>query len=204
MSVDFRLHIKRGDFSLELEKSLSSKEVTAIVGPSGSGKTSLLRAIAGLDRYKEGYVKVGNHIWQQNDIFIPTYKREVGYVFQEAELFAHLNVEENLCYGLSRKASISKTDLSDLVDLLGIESLLPRKVHFLSGGERQRVALARALATDPKLLLLDEPLSSLDEEMKEEIIPFLKKLQHKLLIPVLYVSHSKSEISRLADKILNI
>jgi len=200
MSIEARLRIDHGTFSLDAELSVSDRGVTAIFGPSGCGKTTLLRAIAGLDRGPDGYLKVGEAVWQDAETFIPPHQRPLGYVFQEASLFSHLSVKGNLEYGYKRVAHSSRrVEFEHAVTLLGLDPLLSRDTEDLSGGERQRVAIARALLTSPNLLLLDEPLTGLDMDSKAEIVPYLERLHGELDIPVLYVSHAPDEVARLAD-----
>lgn len=193
------------DFSLDVALALPGRGVTAIFGPSGCGKTSLLRSIAGLERASRGHLVVNGEVWQDDEksIFRPVHERALGYVFQEASLFAHLSVQRNLDFGLHRvPLSQRRVSLEQAVELLGIEGLLQRQPGTLSGGERQRVAIARALATSPRLLLMDEPLASLDMHRKAEILPYLERLQAQLDIPVLYVSHAPDEVARLADHLV--
>lgn len=203
MSLEFRFKIARGDFTLDVDVSVPAKGVTAIFGPSGCGKTTLLRAIAGLEKDPLGYCGVNGDIWQDEACYVPAHKRSVGFIFQEASLFKHLNVQRNLEYGLRRiSQSEHKVSLQRAIDLLDIGHLLRRRAHQLSGGERQRVAIARALAVSPRVLLMDEPLSALDHSRKQEIMPYLESLHDELEIPVLYVSHSPDEVSRLADHLV--
>ncbi len=205
MSIKARFNITKGDFTLEVDFAIPESGITAIMGPSGCGKTTLLRTIAGLERSAKGYLKVGETIWQDGKCFVPTHKRSLGYVFQEASLFSHLNVEGNLKYGLKRVKHLEQTrSLDKAVDLLGIGHLLNRSVGQLSGGEKQRVAIARALALSPEILLMDEPLAALDSARKQEIIPYLESVNAELQIPVLYVSHSTDEVARLANHIVLI
>ncbi len=200
MKIEARFRINRGDFRLDVDLNLPGQGVTAILGPSGSGKTTLLRAIAGLEHYPGGKLKVGGLCWQEGKNFVPPHQRPLAYVFQEASLFAHLNVHRNLEYGLKRVPKADhKVSLAQAISLLGIEHLLERKPETLSGGERQRVAIARALAVSPQLLMMDEPLASLDIKLKQEILPYIEMLHQKLDIPVIYVSHSPDEVARLAD-----
>ena len=212
MSIDISLEFSRGDFTLALETSFNGTGVTAIFGRSGSGKTTLLRCIAGLERAR-GEVTVNGESWQNATQFLPVHQRAIAYVFQQPSLFPHLSVEDNLLYGFKRtaksarslssiKKTLAKTAFAETVALLGLEQLLTRMPHQLSGGQQQRAAIARALLTSPRLLLLDEPLSSLDTESKEEILPYIERLNRNLGVPILYVSHSAREVTRLADDVL--
>lgn len=190
-----------GDFSIDVALDLPGRGVTAIFGSSGSGKTTLLRCVAGLERARHGYLNVNGQIWQDDAscLFVPVHQRSLGYVFQEASLFAHLNVQRNLDYGLRRvPAAEQRVSLDQAIELLGLGHLLERQPGTLSGGERQRVAIARALATSPRVLLMDEPLASLDMQRKAEVLPYLERLHEELDIPVLYVSHDPDEVARLA------
>lgn len=203
MSIDLRFDFQQGGFSTKLALELPSNGITAIFGPSGSGKTSLLRAIAGLDRYQGSFVSVSGAIWQDDSCFVPVHQRPLGVVFQEASLFAHLNVQENIEFGRKRAGlAVGNGETSAIIEMLDLGSLLKRHTINLSGGEQQRVALARALAVEPKLLLLDEPLASLDEKRKNEILPYLDTLHRESEIPMLYVTHSLNEVSRLADQMV--
>ena len=194
--IDLRLH----EFRLDVDLSLPGRGVTALFGQSGSGKTTLLRCIAGLQLTSNGFVSVNSEIWQDERTFVPVHRRSLGYVFQEASLFGHLPVRQNLEYGVKRVPPAQRTvSQHDVIELLGIGPLLNRSSGSLSGGERQRVAIARALAVSPRLLLMDEPLASLDVARKQEILPYLQRLHDDLDIPVLYVSHSPDEVARLAD-----
>lgn len=201
MSLEVRFPLRRGEFSLDVDLALPGAGVTAISGKSGSGKTSLLRAVAGLDFHEGGFVKLGDSVWQDGGKFVPPHRRGVGYVFQEAGLFPHLTVGGNIDYGRKRAG---KGGAEDWLELLGIGGLMERKPSTLSGGERQRVAMARALAARPEILLMDEPLASLDAERKAEVLPYLAALHGELSIPVLYVSHDAGEIARLADHLVLI
>ena len=202
--ITARLQLQRSDFVLDVDLRLPGQGVTALFGPSGCGKTSLLRSIAGLERAR-GAVVVNGEVWQDDATrqWLPTHQRALGYVFQEASLFPHLTAEGNIRYGLRRTpAARQRVALEQIIDLLGIAPLLSRKPATLSGGERQRVSMARALATSPRVLLMDEPLSALDAERKAEVLPYLDKLGERLALPILYVSHSIDEVSRLADQML--
>ncbi len=203
MNIEARFRIDRGDFSLDVDLTIPGSGVTALFGPSGCGKTTLLRAMAGLERAPDGYLRVGDAVWQDAGHFLAPYQRRLGYVFQEPSLFPHLTVRRNLEYGLKRlEAGDRKVSLEQAVDLLGIGHLLERRPHQLSGGEQQRVAIARALSTSPAMLLLDEPLAALDSQRKAEILPYLDSLHRSLSIPVLYVSHSRREVARMADHLV--
>jgi molybdate transport system ATP-binding protein len=201
-SIQARFRIDRPGFTLDVDLALPSRGVTALFGPSGSGKTTLLRCIAGLERAPQGFLCVNGEVWQDGKTWLPTHERPLGYVFQEASLFSHLSVLGNLQYGRKRIAAAQRVSLDRSVELLGIERLLERKPDRLSGGERQRVAIARALAAGPRILLMDEPLASLDLKRKHEILPYLERLHDELEIPVLYVSHSPDEVARLADSLV--
>jgi molybdate transport system ATP-binding protein len=188
-----------GDFTLDVSLDLPAQGITALFGHSGSGKTSVLRAIAGLTPF-DGHLTVGGEEWQGGGKVLPVHRRPLGYVFQEASLFPHLSVQENLLFGFKRIPKSSRQlSLAQVVEWLGLEPLLQRRSQRLSGGERQRVAIGRALLSSPRLLLMDEPLSALDEQSKREILPYLERLHDFLPIPVLYVSHSLTEVARLAD-----
>lgn len=202
MSVQVRLQRSFDDFTLDIEFTAPSQGVTALFGPSGAGKTQTLRAIAGLEKHTGGEVIVNGTVWQKDKAFRPPQKRSVGYVFQEASLFDHLDVAGNIDFGLKRRGGAEAGQRQKLIDLLEIGPLLHRRTHALSGGERQRVALARALVPQPDLLLMDEPLSALDQARKQEIIPYLDTLTRQLRIPALLVSHDHDEVARLADHLV--
>ena len=203
--ITARFQLDYGAFQLAVDLSLPASGVTVLFGHSGSGKTTLLRCIAGLERAPRGKLEINGTIWQdsERDVFLPTHKRALGYVFQEANLFPHLTVAGNLKFGLKRITKQSNAvDLQHILELLGIDHLLNRKPDGLSGGERQRVAIARALALNPEILLMDEPLASLDFKRKQEILPFISRLHRELNIPVLYVTHSQQEVAQLADTLV--
>ncbi|MBN9406617.1 MAG: molybdenum ABC transporter ATP-binding protein [Burkholderiales bacterium] len=192
-------------FSLEVDVRLPGQGVSAIFGPSGCGKTTLLRCVAGLTRPAAGHVAVGAQVWQDDatGVWRPTHRRPLGMVFQDASLFPHLTVQRNLDFGQRRvPAAERRVSLEQAIELLGIGHLLARRPAGLSGGERQRVAIARALATSPRLLLMDEPLASLDAARKAELLPWFERLARELRIPVLYVTHALDEVARLADHLL--
>jgi molybdate transport system ATP-binding protein len=203
--IHARFRVEQGSFTLDVNVNLPGRGVSAIFGHSGSGKTTLLRCLAGLARPKDGRLCVNGEVWLDtaSGIFLPTHKRPLGYVFQEASLFPHLTVAGNLRYGMNRVAPATRrVELSQAAGLLGIGHLLDRMPAGLSGGERQRVGIARALLTSPRLLLLDEPLASLDQKRKLEILPYLERLHDELDIPILYVSHAPEEVARLADHLV--
>lgn len=197
--IDCRFRLERPNFALEVDLALPERGVTALFGHSGSGKTTLLRCIAGLERAPRGFLALNGEVWQDDDTWRPPFRRPIGYVFQEASLFTHLTVLGNLRYGMTRSPGSQPSSLDHAIDLLGIRPFLTRKADALSGGERQRVAIARALAVNPRLLLMDEPLASLDVKRKQEILPYLERLRDEMEIPIVYVSHSPNEVARLAD-----
>lgn len=205
LRVDLRL--LREGFTLQACVNLPLQGVSVLWGASGSGKTTLLRSLAGLER-AQGLVHMGSQRWQDDaqGLFTPVWQRRLAYVFQEASLFDHLDVQGNLDYGLNRlpsaQRSAARQAQNDAVEVLGIGHLLLRSPLNLSGGERQRVALARALSVQPCLLLLDEPLASLDLQRKQEVLPWLEKLRTHLKVPMLYVTHSADEVARLADTLV--
>lgn len=210
-SIHLQINISRTAFKLDVDLQLPGQGISAVLGPSGSGKTTLLRAVAGLEKPLNGRIHIGASIWQdsQTGIFLPTWQRSLGYVFQESSLLPHLNVTENLNFGLKRalrstgtKQSGATQSLNASIELLGIGHLLQRMPNELSGGERQRVAIARAIAMQPQLLLMDEPLASLDAARRQEIFPWLSKLRDELKMPMLYVTHSAEEVVRLADHLV--
>jgi molybdate transport system ATP-binding protein len=200
-----RLTLPRASFTLAVDLLLPPGGITVLFGASGSGKTSLLRCVAGLERARDTFIRVADQVWDDaaTGRFVPPWQRSVGYVFQEASLFEHLDVAGNLRFGLRRSGTGDTTAaLHSAIQLLGIETLLRRRVDELSGGERQRVAIARAIARRPSLLLLDEPLASLDQKRRAEILPWLGQLRDESLIPMLYVTHSADELARLADTLV--
>jgi len=209
MSIQAAFQIQRGAFSLEARFS-AGNGITALFGPSGCGKTSLLRALAGLDRHRNGLLEVAGTTWQRDDYFLPPHQRRLGYVFQEPSLFEHLSVAENIGFGSKRWAKHNQQSQSEhrsisgseLIEMMGVAPLLTRTTQQLSGGEKHRVAICRALATQPDLLLMDEPLAALDEAGKQDILPYIESLHQQLELPVIYVSHSVPEVARLADQII--
>ncbi|MGV3493086.1 MAG: molybdenum ABC transporter ATP-binding protein [Ramlibacter sp.] len=204
-ALQIRMVLERADFALDVDLALPAQGITALFGPSGSGKTTVLRCVAGLEPRARGVVRIAGETWQDDagGVLLPTWQRPLGYVFQEASLFEHLDVRGNLRYGLRRTAGDGAAPaLEAAVELLGIAQLLDRRVTTLSGGERQRVAIARALATQPRLLLLDEPMAALDFARRQEILPWLQRLRDEARVPMLYVTHSADEVARLADHLV--
>lgn len=204
MSLVVEARQRLGKFTLDAAFTAESG-VTALFGRSGSGKTSLIRVVAGLARPDEGRVVLSGDVLTDTarGIFAPAHRRRFGYVFQEARLFPHMTVGQNLDYGrwFAPKSARAESP-ARIVELLGIGDLLKRRPANLSGGEKQRVAIGRALLCAPRLLLLDEPLAALDEERKAEILPHLERLRDEVGIPILYVSHSVAEVSRIADRVV--
>ena len=190
-----------GDFRLDVSMSPPASGVTVLFGPSGSGKTTLLRCLAGLTRL-DGRLQVAGEVWQDGRNFVPPHKRGVGLVFQDAVLFEHLSVRENLLYGRRRRGLGEDASFGEMVDLLDLGPLLQRRPTRLSGGERQRVAICRALLSEPRLLLLDEPLAGLDAARKAEVIPYLETLKAQASAPIFYVTHDVAEAARLGDRML--
>lgn len=204
-TIHARFKLTQNNFALDVDFEIPGRGVTALFGKSGCGKTTILRCIAGLDRTRAGFMRINGDVWQDETMFVPTHARAIGYVFQEASLFAHLNVRRNIEYGWKRTPIAERrVDFNEIVALLGIDNLLAQKTDTLSGGQRQRVAIARALLSSPKLLLLDEPLANLDLDSRAEILPYLEKLHNQLDIPMIYVSHAPAEIAQLADHLVLI
>lgn len=197
LMVRFAHHYLDTGATIEVDLNLPLEGIIGVFGPSGSGKTTLLRVIAGLLRVAGAQIEMKER-WQDDQSFVPTHERRIGYVFQEPSLFPHLTVAGNLDYA-SRRAASEMLDQARILQLLGIEHLLSRRPNSLSGGEQQRVAIARAICSAPRLLILDEPLASLDYRRKQEILPYLQELKRELHIPMLYVSHSADELASLAD-----
>lgn len=200
------IRLQRADFNVDADFVIPEKGVLGIFGHSGSGKTTLLRCLAGLEKEVRGRIEVNGDVWLDEANTFSIQQRNIGYVFQEGRLFPHLSVAENLAYGTRRclacKAEDESMNREHLLELLNIGHLLKRNPFQLSGGEKQRVAIARALLKNPQMLLLDEPLASLDEKRKQEILPYLEKLHEELNIPMLYVSHNLDEMLRLCDHML--
>jgi len=205
-TIQLRYQLQRRDFALDVDLELPLRGISGVFGASGAGKTSLLRCVAGLERPASGRLLVAGDTWQDSSsgIWRDVHEREIGYVFQEPRLFPHLDVLGNIEYGQRRRERGAAKSLDRIVALLGLESLLQRSANELSGGEAQRVAIARALLCSPRFVLMDEPLASLDQARKDEILPFLDRLHAESDIPVIYVSHNIDEVCRLCDYLVVI
>ncbi len=209
MTVEVRLQHRFGDFSLDAEFA-AGMGVTALFGPSGSGKSTVVNAVSGLLKPDAGRIVVGNDILFDSsaDVALPTWRRRIGYVFQDARLLPHLTVRQNLLFGrwMRRRdiaaAGTGAIALAHVVDVLNLGHLLGRRPGALSGGEKQRVGIGRALLSCPRLLLMDEPLASLDHARRLEVLDYLNRIRHELALPVLYVTHSLDEVMRLADQVV--
>ena len=205
MSLEVDVDHRRGSFRLQA-RFTAAPGLTALFGRSGSGKTSLVSIVGGLIRPDRGRVIVDDQtlVDTERGLFVPAHKRRIGYVFQDSRLFPHLSVRRNLLYGrwFARGDGGASADLGSVVELLGIGHLLERQPDSLSGGEKQRVAIGRALLARPRLLLMDEPLASLDEARRAEILPFVERLRDEAGVPILYVSHSVAEVARLATTVV--
>jgi len=192
------------DFTIEVDVELQS-QVTAVFGPSGAGKTSVLDLIAGLRRPQSAFIQLHGRVLTDtaNRVEVPTRLREIGYVPQDLALFPHLSVHQNLLYGHNTKVETNHLfSFEHVTQVLEIQSLALRSVTDLAGGEKQRVALARALLTSPRLLLLDEPLASLDMNLKSKIIPYLARIRDEFRLPMLYITHDPEEVRALCDEVL--
>jgi molybdate transport system ATP-binding protein len=205
MSLAVDIDHRRDTFRLQAAFA-ASPGLTALFGPSGSGKTSVVNVVGGLIRPDRGRVAVDCQLLvdTSRSVFVPAHRRRIGYVFQDSRLFPHLSVRRNLLYGrwFAREGNAAATDLGQVVELLGIGHLLDRSPDSLSGGEKQRVAIGRALLAKPRLLLMDEPLASLDEQRRAEILPHIERLRDSAGVPILYVSHSVTEVARLATTVV--
>jgi molybdate transport system ATP-binding protein len=203
--LTLRANHQLGGFHLKVDVSVPSRGITALFGRSGAGKSSVVNLLAGLLRPDDGLVKVNGTVLfdSANGLSVPPEQRRLGYVFQEGRLFPHLSVRGNLLFGHRRiTAAERRIGFDEVVALLDIAPLLHRRPRDLSGGEKQRVAIGRALLANPKLLLMDEPLASLDAARKNEIVPFIEKLRDSFGIPIIYVTHDLNEIVRLADRVI--
>lgn len=204
--IELQARLKRPQFELDVSLQLNHR-VTAIFGPSGSGKSTLLSIIAGITQPDSGRIVIDEECLFDSKARInkPIHQRKIGLVFQEGRLFPHLTVEHNLSYALNfTPVQSQQFQLKQIAELLEIGSLLKQRPHQLSGGEKQRVALGRALLSSPSLLMLDEPLASLDERLKGQILPFLKLVATEVKVPMIYISHSKEEIMQITENIIHI
>jgi molybdate transport system ATP-binding protein len=203
--LDIQLARRQDDFQVDAAFQTRNTGITALFGPSGAGKTSVINMVAGLSRPDKGRILVRDRVLFDSDhgINLPPEKRSIGYIFQDGRLFPHLTVCGNLTYGMKLTPRSQRfIGIDQVVGLLGIEHLLDRRPAGLSGGEKQRVGIGRALLTSPRLLLMDEPLASLDLARKSEVIPFIGKLPAAFSIPIIYVTHSVDEVLQLADDIV--
>ena len=200
-----RFDLVLGVFRLDVDLDLPGSGVTALFGPSGAGKSTLLRCLAGLERSSSGYLQFGESLWQDEaqGHFLPPHRRPLGYVFQEPRLFEHLTVRANLRFGYKRTpVEARRLEWDQVIGLLDLGHLLERRPQRLSLGEQQRVAIGRALLASPQVLLMDEPLASLDRRRKQEVLPFIRRLHDELDIPIVYVSHSLTEILQITDTLV--
>ena len=204
-ALQVSLRATLGAFRIDLGFTAPATGITALFGPSGAGKSTILRCIAGLSRQAEGRITFADERWMDGDIFVPAHRRPIGYVFQEADLFGHLTVAENLRFGLRRAQAVQPAiGFDQVVERLGLQALLQRSPGSLSGGERQRVAIGRAFLTQPRLLLVDEPLSAVDHPSRDGILTLIETLCRDLAIPAVYVTHDLAEMTRLAHHLVLI
>lgn len=205
MTIQIDVQARQGEFALNVQLSCSSQGISALFGPSGCGKSTMLRCIAGIQAHAVGQITTPWGEWQNGRSKRAAWRRDVGMVFQHGALFPHLNVEENLLYSVKRACGIQAqrrhAELAAMSRLCGIEALFKHYPQQLSGGQQQRVAIARALLSKPKLLLLDEPLASLDTKTRSEFVQLLREVHQRTKLPMLYVSHQLEEIAQLADEI---
>lgn len=207
MSFDVAVTLQRGGRTFDYQFTADDGGLTALFGASGAGKTTLLDMIAGLARPASGHIAVaGETLFDSaRKIDLPPERRRCGYVFQDLRLFPHRNVRDNLLYGWKRARPEHRwLDLESALDVLGIGDLLGRAPRTLSGGEAQRVAIGRALLSGPRFLLMDEPLASVDAERREEILRVIERVRDELHLPILYVSHDRTEVDRLANRIIPV
>lgn len=205
--IDVAVRRQQGSFGVDMAFATDGVGITALFGRSGSGKTSVVNMVAGLARPDEGHIEIAGRLLfhSRKGIDLPPERRRCGYVFQDARLFPHMSVRANLCFGMRRAPATERyVDFDQVVALLGLEHLLDRRPGRLSGGEKQRVAIGRALLASPRILLMDEPVASLDATRKAEVLPFIARLPQAFNIPILYVSHSMDEILRLCDTLVLI
>ena len=207
LTVDIQIHqpyAANRPFDLQARFELPPGRCLGIMGASGSGKTTLLHSIAGLLMPSAGVIRSGDSLWfdHKQAIQLPPWQRPVGLVFQDGRLFPHMSVEQNLRYGMP--ADLARIVLPEVVDILAIQPLLKRKPSELSGGEKQRVAIGRALLRQPSVLLMDEPLSGLDDQLKQQVLPYIKQVIATFGLPTLYVSHVGDEVAEVADEVLTL
>ncbi len=200
MQLFIQAQLKQANLNLDIDYEIT-EAVTAIVGDSGVGKSTLLHMIAGIVRPDSGKIVLNDSCLfdSSHHINLPIHQRQLGLVFQDAKLFPHMTVKKNLCYGRPKHTTIQLHEVSQLLEL---EPLLKQKPNTLSGGEKQRVALGRAILSEPQLLMLDEPLASLDQRLKQQILPYLRKITTLMHIPMLYISHDPAEIAQITNNIL--
>lgn len=191
------------DFTFRADLELPSKGITSIFGPSGSGKTTLLNFISGKLTPKKGFIEINDKVILDTSkrLSLPIHERDIGYVFQDPTLFPHYSVEKNLLYGEKEK---NPQLFANIIDLLGIAPLLQKRIAYLSGGEKQRIAIGRALLSSPNILLMDEPLSALDQARKEEILLYLEAIPEQFNIPILYVTHNIKEAKQLSHSFIAV
>ncbi|GAB6143001.1 molybdenum ABC transporter ATP-binding protein [Desulfocicer niacini] len=203
--IDISIQRRQGDFQVNAQFTGETSGVTALFGASGAGKTSIVNMVAGLTTPDAGHIVINDHrlFDSSKKINLAPEKRRIGYIFQDGRLFPHLSVKSNLIYGMKRVAVAQRYVKFDaVVELLGIAHLLERRPAKLSGGEKQRVAIGRGLLTSPAMLLMDEPLASLDYDRKQEVLPFIRRMCREFSLPILYVSHSRDEILTLASRVI--
>ena len=203
-SLFFKGKVRYPDYELNFDLSLPGSGITALFGASGAGKSTLLRAVAGLVKPENGMIRIKDKTWQDDScqLFIPTHKRSLGFVFQDARLFSHLSVTDNLQYGMKRiDTENRKISLEKAVELLGIGHLLDRMPETLSGGEKQRVSIARALATDPKLLLLDEPAAGMNPQETIELTNFIRSVRDEFGLTIFLIEHHMNLVMDISDRI---
>jgi molybdate transport system ATP-binding protein len=213
MSLDIELELIQSNFFLKLETKISSTGVTVLFGDSGCGKTSLLRCLSGFEHRAKGRIRFNGKVWLDNQVYVKPEQRNIGYVFQKSNLFSHLNVKQNILYAtktrrfkkLISKCGASHSELFDfdsIVEFFDLAKLLHQDISTLSGGEQQKVAIARTLLSQPQLLLMDEPLNGLDQDNKKRLLPYIENLHKQLRIPIIYVTHSQSELAYIAEDLI--
>lgn len=205
MTLDIRIHHQLGTFELDVAFKAPAIGVTALFGPSGAGKSSVIACIAGLIHPRDGHVRLSGEtvLDRSKGLCLPPHKRRIGVLFQDGRLFPHMTVKDNLLYGWKRTGKrADRHEIARLIALLGLEDFMTRRTHDLSGGEQQRVALGRALLADVRLLLLDEPLTGLDDARRQDILPWLERVRDQGGPPIFYVSHRVEDIVRLADHVV--